>query len=323
MSSKLKGAVALAACLHAALFGLPAYAQPQPVPIPIQPQPGPQPPQPVQGMPQQGGQPVPGGDTVYLNNGGVVKGTLVELAADHATVQLPTGQLAIVQARDIHHIERQTMQPGIRPGPAVFPQPAQAASVLVHIDSPQEVNLMRKSGKNYDIVCTSPCDAMVPVGETYRISGSGVTSSADFHFGSAGPGQRIVLHVDPGSTGTRAGGWVIFGIGTATLVAGLTVMLIGALQNTVSNALSGSRGSGGAPLVAAGAALSLAGVAGLVVGIVMAVGSKTKTQQETQQAAKADDRWLRVPAWAETAKTGSPRDDAPRAWSIPVLGGTF
>jgi hypothetical protein len=323
-------AVALAACVHATLgatVATPAWAQQQPIPLqPQQPttlqpagQPAPQPP-----PPQTGVRVVPGGDSVFMNNGSVLRGTIVELLPDHVTVQLPTGQLAIIPAKDIHHIERQA---AAAPGAVVAPPPVAPAgpgAVLVHIDSPQEVSLMRKEGKAWSLACSAPCDAMLSTGDTYRIQGSGVASSAEFRL-SGSPGSRVVLHVDPASSGTKAGGWIIFGLGTAVFVVGLGVMLVGALYNT-TNRIGGSSSSkvDGDALVATGGIMTGVGLAGLVGGLVMAITAKTRADQEVQpRAASVDDRWLRSPSWSETARLSSPRDDAPRTLSVPIFGGTF
>jgi hypothetical protein len=51
---------------------------------------------------------------------------------------------------------------------------ADADTGLLHIDAPQAVSLetLTRDG-DWTRVCSSPCDASVPVGATYRIRGAG------------------------------------------------------------------------------------------------------------------------------------------------------
>src|SRR5262245_48872498 len=77
--------------------------------------------------------PVPGGDTVVLKNGSRITGTLVQIEADRVTVQLTTGQLALIPTPQIDHIERKTMPAGSSAPAAPV---ATNTNVFVHVDSP-------------------------------------------------------------------------------------------------------------------------------------------------------------------------------------------
>lgn len=281
-------AIALAAALHAVALTSPSlsFAQSRP-------------------SPQL--QPVPGGDTVFLGNGGTVKGTLVELLPDHVTVQLPNGRLAVIQTRDVHHIERQATpgaSPQAQPPQQVVPD---GGSVFVHIESPRPVRLLRRASTRgaYDAVCESPCDAMVPLSGVYQIVGDGMPSSRELTL-RGNPGDRVVLNVDPASRGTMVTGWVIFGVGGLAVLVGVAVMLIGAM----GEALGHSKGS---EVVGAGGITALAGLAGVGTGLALAIPNlRTHTEQESRgREVSNDDRWLRMP------------EAQPRATTLPVLGFTF
>src|ERR1700722_902025 len=79
------------------------YNPSQPVPVPAQPSYPPAPP-PVVAPPTMVA-PAPsyapagvGGDSVYMKGGGMMRGTMVEmLPNDHVTLQLPTGQNAVIE----------------------------------------------------------------------------------------------------------------------------------------------------------------------------------------------------------------------------------
>jgi hypothetical protein len=289
MKTRSFTAIALAAAVHAVALSSPAssFAQSRPAPQL---------------------QPVPGGDTVVLANGGTVKGTLVELLPDHVTVQLPNGQLALIQTRDVHHIERQATTPGAsaQPTPSREIGP-QGESVFVHIDSPRPVRLLHRASRGpYETLCESPCDAMVPLAGTYQIAGDGMPSSRELTL-RGNPGDRVILNVDPASRGTMVTGWVIFGVGGLTVLVGLSIMLIGALAGTLGH----SKGDG--DVIAAGGITTLAGLAGVGTGLALAIPNlRTRAEQEVRgREVSKEDRWLRMP------------DAQPQATTLPVLSFTF
>src|SRR6185312_15640761 len=73
---------------------------------------------------------------------------------------------------------------------------ATSALVVVHIDSPEPVDLEQRGDHGWQVVCSSPCDKAVTADLKYRINGSGVRSSRAFHID---PGSRTTLAVQPGS----------------------------------------------------------------------------------------------------------------------------
>lgn len=329
MRARLSAVVALAAGLHTVVLTTPAFAQSRsgPVqPVPIQPAQPSQTPTPT----QPGVSVLPGGDTVVLNNGGTVKGTLVELLPDHVTVQLPNGQLAVIPTKDVHHIERQAAQPGppAPPGPAQ-PQPAPppaGGTVLLHIESPRKVNLMyRPPGGAYDLGCESPCDKMMPLQGDYKLFANGVQPSDEFTL-KGNPGDRVVLQVNPGSRGTMIAGWVIFGIGGSVALVGLLVMAVGALVNSTARIGSTSASTSGDSIVATGGIMALVGLAGIGAGLVLAVPNiHTHFEQEVYGRAQAssDDRWMRLPDWREAPRSGAGTPLEAPPLMVPLWGGRF
>lgn len=92
--------------------------------------------------------------------------------------------------------------------------------VLVHIDSPEPVDLKTNSGSS---VCSSPCDRPVSAGESYRVSGAGVSESSPFVLQSA---TRSTLKIDPSTKHSRAGGTVLTVLGVVGLVPGIGVSVV-------------------------------------------------------------------------------------------------
>jgi hypothetical protein len=104
-------------------------------------------------------------------------------------------------------------------------------TVLVHLDSPQTVNLEHRQGignssNPWQYVCTSPCDTAVLSGDEFRVTGPDINSSRSFQLKS-GDGQKVTLQVVPGKPGKATAGYVLIGTGAALAVAGVLVIAIG------------------------------------------------------------------------------------------------
>ncbi len=334
--------VALIAALHVVVIGTPCYAQGvQPVPYnqsqPVQyggaqPIPAPAPAQPVYSPPPAGAT-----DTVVLKNGGMIRGTLIEvLPNDHATVQLPSGQSAIIQWGEIHHIER-----GGAPAAApVAPQAAPAQKLanttasmsgptaLVHIESSRPVTLDRRNpgdDEPWVTACESPCDVQLPLNNDYRIVGQGIWASSEFDL-EGQPGQRVVIKVNPATRLARTAGIVVAGVGLLAITIGVYVVAFAALAKCAGSVTSAckSDSTGG---TAVGVVLILGGVAAMAVGGVMVlVNWRTGQSQEVQSRGSAkldwpvDDRYTRLP----TFRDPSPVERfAPATSTIPLFSGSF
>jgi hypothetical protein len=120
--------------------------------------------------------------------------------------------------------------------------------------------------------CTAPCDAAVPLGGDYRITGEGVTTSSSF----ALHGPTTQLRVDAGSHGLRRAGTYLAVIGFLGAIAGGIFLGVSAIHP--AGQTSSGLGTGGYACIAA-----LAGGGGIgLVGIGMIVGGGTSVQDENR-----------------------------------------
>jgi hypothetical protein len=78
--------------------------------------------------------------------------------------------------------------------------PSSDGTLLVHIDSPSKVTLERRTSPSasWEHACESPCDGRLPVGDQYRIVGTGINESNVFTLDGT-KGDRAVLLVAPGT----------------------------------------------------------------------------------------------------------------------------
>ena len=331
-------ALAFLAALHLVAITTPAFAAPpsggvQPVPYnPSQPVPVGQPASP---RPTPAAAPAPtpvvvgntgGTDTVYLKGGGMIRGHLVEVIPnDHATIALPTGQTAIVEWSRIDRIEQQQAPPNV----VVQNAPAPATpkgSAWVHIETDREIVLEGSPPEGgWAVVCNAPCDRDLPLDYSYRVTGPGIRRSKVFQIG-AQAGQRVVISINPGSTGGFVGGIVLASIGIPVIFVGLIVVLVGALENATCDTVTGTcTGNSGSSTETTGWIITLVGVGSIVTGIILIAGNaRTSQTQEIvlpgAQPVHKDDAWLRVPTWHEPSnlETG-----LPRAQTLPIFSHSF
>jgi hypothetical protein len=136
-----------------------------------------------------------------------------------------------------------------------------------------------------------------------------------------------VLSVNVGTTAGFAGGIVLISTGSLAIFVGLIVLLVAATENSVptynSSTNSFQQGDSG-NTGTVGGVITLAGVAGLVTGIVLTVGNKrTKATQDVAlpapPGAAPQDAWLRTPTWREDRTNVA----LPRPGGFPVFQTTF
>ena len=354
---------ALVAALHLVILSSPARALQPAQPAPAAPAPS----APVQPVPYATSQPVQygtapaptpgptapapqyagvgvGSDIVVLKNGGMIRGTLVELLPnDHATVQLPSGQSAIIQWTEIHHIERgaaPTPSGTPTPAPVLAPTPTAAKmtgpTVLVHIDSPKHKIILsrRNPGEGeWMNACVSPCDVQMPLNNDYRIVGSGVTGSGEFNLEGAA-GQRVIIKINAGTTfgltaglATAASGllvvivglYVVAGAAAVNATSNLSSCLNGSLSSTSSSCRESDSSSGTtAGLVITGLGLAAIGVGGVIAIINWRTGQSQEVQSP-RQGMLSNDAWKRAPMWREA----SVLDRGPSATMTPLFTTSF
>ena len=199
------------------------------------------------------------------------------------------------------------------------PEPAAAATVLVHLDGAPDATLEQdtRGDGTWTAICAAPCDTRLPTDPSYRINGDGLRSSSPLHL-SARSGDRVTLAVHPAWTG-------LFVVGIALIPTGVAASIGGAFVIALGNAFP-DRGSDPSapppPNTAAGTGWLLVGVgaAATVGGILLvAFNSSTSVQQAPGPAsgglALQGDPLRIVPQWREAA----PEDAAmPRVTGSPV-----
>jgi hypothetical protein len=271
-----------------------------------------------------------GGDIVYLKDGGMIRGTLLEaIPDDHATVQLATGQSAIIPWVRVARIDR-SKAPSAAPGVPAPSSPEPAA--IVHVNADRQVVLERRDpgGGPWTLACSSPCDIALPISSTYRVAGAGVRNTRPFHL-DAHPDEHVTIDVNPASRGAFAGGIAMASAGLGAMVSGFFVLVV--VQANDDEAAAFGTHSTDTTATAVGWAF-VAGGAALTVGGALLIGTNAHSKERQQQPPQADasrrpppkstprtDAWLRAPTWHDDKAGGSL---APKVVTeVPLFHGTF
>jgi hypothetical protein len=321
----------LVASIHVTALVTPAFAQEvKPVPYGAS--------QPVPyGQPAPPPNPSAGRDVIYLKNGGLLRGTLIDvIPSSHARIQLETGEIATVSWTEINRIDRanapQVEQPAAPAQVAPAAPAAPRKQVLVHIEAPdKDVYLLADTGHEWERACSSPCDKWMSTDLNYKLAGPSVRQSKPFSLQGEN-GDRVVLDVNTASSGTFTLGVVGTVVGSISLGIGALVYLVGAVENstcsfdaststTTSAGCTSSKSGNGAEGV--GGTMMLVGLVAGVAGIVaIASNGHTSVSQEVEEPVKRgtprNDAWLRLPTWNDTTKVSA----AP-GMALPLLSGTF
>jgi hypothetical protein len=260
----------------------------------------------------------------------MLRGTLIEmLPNDHATIQLATGQNAVVEWGKIDRIEAAQGGAIREPGAPYHkkPRPGPGPTVFVHVEGDEGVVLdsIAPGSVRWTRVCVAPCDAELPLTQMYRIDGENIRRSRPFSL-SASPGQHVVISVSPASKSGFAGGVALASVGVAALTVGLVVLLVGAVgqcseEDEFGNCYGYTPNSG---LESAGGIISLAGV-GLIVGGVILLASNSRTRETQRNSAferpaHPDTAWLRAPTWHDTVRDSVGQ---PKAMGLPLFTQRF
>jgi hypothetical protein len=293
--------------------------------------------------------PAAGSDVVYLKNGGILRGTIIDAVPnERVRMQLATGEIATVAWADVGRIEHggdgsktTVTTPGAS---AATPAPAAAADkgtlspaqslVWVHIEGSDDAQLEQDTSGQDDwaVVCSAPCDKQLSTGYWYRISGGGIRASKQFALQGT-PGQRETLTVSPASKGWFIVGVVAVPVGAIVAYFGLIFGLVGSAASWATESTANGTQTTQAPagLAATGWTMFALGAVAAVGGLVLTIANwKTGVSQDigggkaasTASAAPASDAWTRLPTpmWRET-----PPEQAavPPAVAFPVLSGSF
>ncbi len=288
-------------------------------------------------------------DTVYLRGGGMIRGSVYEMAPnDHVGLLDFNGAAKVVRWADVERVVFADPTPGaLGPAaPAAVPLPATAPLaaakpakvgplVRVHIQSKRGVQLYRQpatGGSGWVEACTSPCDEDMPIGDDYRIAGAGIFQSSDFRLEGA-PGSQVVLNIDPGTRNGMLLGGVLAAVGGIVDYISLWVLLAGAAQSSCSSGYysgsyqSGSCSNDGKGTTAVGLAMLAGGTAAIVGGVIIMIANGSTGVSQNESTAKTGsarpiDAYRRDPMWATASTPVAGHGSAP-ALSLPILSGSF
>ncbi len=298
-------------------------------------------------------------DTLYLRNGGMIRGRVQEiLPTSHVTVTLSTGDVRKVPWSEIDRvivasaatIPPLPSQPSTPAPAAATPAPAPAPStplpmvgprVRVHVESKKKVELHRKRDgvggtSGWLHACMSPCDVELPVGDTYKVTGSGILSSSEFHLHEDANHTANVV-VDPTSIGGMVIGGLLGGAGAWGAYVGLLMVAIGAGQadadcnarlysgyygsSTASYDQCQSQRRSGPGLRDAGLVVLGASVAAGVAGVLVLITS-APTDVSQPGGSPPKDAFLREPTWKRPSAVESAAR-APASMFVPLVDARF
>lgn len=252
-------------------------------------------------------------DAVHLRNGGLYRGHVTEIVpGDHVTILVEKGEPKRVAWAEIDRVVVATTamppppssggdQVGARTipsGTAPTPAPMNGPRARVHITSSSTVVLYRRvtGSTAWTQACTSPCDEMLPLGDSYRVTGNGVAQSSEFTL-QGGPNSSIDLKVDGQSTGGMVLGGALAAIGSLVGYVGLLAVVV-----TLDSSGSSDKDARAGGLVAMGLG-TVAALGGVLIFLASAKTDVTQNQTGGGGAAK-NDAWKRLPTW-RTAEAGS------------------
>lgn len=260
-------------------------------------------------------------DTVHLRSGGMFRGRVSEIVpGDHVTVILPSGETRRIPWSDVERvIVASTAVPPAPSSPSAAGPPAMVGPrARVHIKASGRVTLYRRAAGTTDLVaaCEAPCDEELPLGDTYRVGGSGLTTTHEFTLAGK-PGGSVEITVDgPSWAGIVGGGLLTLG-GGFTAYVGLLLTLAGGAADSSSRSSYSANSAKEVRNVGLGALA----VGAVMIGVGLAIVYPSLKTDLTQQAGGASkDAFVRSPTWL-TAGPGAETRSTPLMF--PVLGGTF
>lgn len=253
--------------------------------------------QPAEAVPASAEQPV---DRVYLANGGMVQGSILEvLPNDSLTiVSAATGDRKSFAWSELAAYEQggQRVEIGAvaAPAPAPREEPAPVYGPRLHIEptKPASVHLYEITGEmvahganvtvhgiQYRPVCAAPCDKVIDTsgGSSYFFGGEGLTTSNRFNLTDARGDVTAV--VKPGRRGLRTGGIITMSVGIALMALGGGLFVL-SKSRADRDAILGE-GPAEPPKYGAPIGLLVGGAAALAGGIVMMVLGKTRFKLKT------------------------------------------
>lgn len=277
-------------------------------------------------------------DAVHLRNGGLYRGRVTEIVpGDHVTVLVaPGNETKRIPWPEVDRvIVASTAVPATPAASTPAPAPAAAAPMVgprarVHITAPKQVILYRKAAgtSTFQQACASPCDLELPINDTYRLAGNGLSQNKEFRL-QAGPGGFVDIVVDPPSTGGMILGGFVAGGGATAAYVGLLMALVG--QSEADKACYSYSGtstsyysscekdkSDGQAIRNAGLVTMVVGAAVTALGIVVFINSASTDVSQKSGGAAPKDAYVRTPTWRTASSSAEGATRAPAA-AFPVL----
>lgn len=255
-------------------------------------------------------------DSVHLRTGAVYRGRVVEILPNsHVTIDVPGQGTKRVAWAEVEKVIVASYTGPLPPAGGV-PSAYQASTppldapmvgprARVHITGRNKIILYRRPAGSmaWSQACTSPCDAALPIGDTYRLTGNGVPQSKEFRL-DAPPGGSVDINVDPPSTpGIVLGGIMAYG-GGLTAYVGLILTLAGLGEDSSYGRNRHETRDAGLITMAVGTGIGALGL------VVFLNSSTTDIEQKSgghgDASAKPLDGFRREAAW----KTFSPAKES-------------
>jgi hypothetical protein len=235
-----------------------------------------------------------GADEVTLKNGGMVRGSVVTVEPGTKVVLIEAGSTTprTIPWAEVADVERgkyagkgEAKEKGDSAKEDAKAEPetdGKAGVVKLHIDSGERVQLHEELDTRYasaggyaiavsteHVACTSPCDRVIDGsrGQRFVVAGDGVPPSDPFYLNDRS--GETTVKVDPGSTGRKALGGTLTGLGILGGLTGGTLVLVGALVE--------DRSTKGDLMVSGGVTLG-ASAAAIAGGIILLATSSTSVE---------------------------------------------
>jgi hypothetical protein len=268
-------------------------------------------------------------DVVFLRNGGMLRGRILELLPGHSvTIAIETGQVRVLVWDAVERVlVAPTPQVPLAPGaaPSVAPAPAPSTDtpsppmrgplVHVHIASSKHVILNRRiqEGGAWAHACDSPCDQDLPLGDEYEIAGLGSGPTSAFRLRGE-PGQSLTITVSPPSVGGEIAGGVLIGAGA---LVGYVTLFVALVESACP------QGSGCDMTGAAVMGLSSLGAIALGA-VIVGLSAGTDISQSSASAMlpqpRASSPFLREPIWKTREASELPEGPS---FVVPLFTKTF
>lgn len=248
----------------------------------------------------------------------MLRGRVTEIVpGDHVTVLLMGGELKRVPWLEVDRVVVGNGPAGGVSGGGAVPSPTTATppapppmvgpTVRVHLKGTGVLHLYRRPAGTSDFVkaCESPCDIDVPVGDTYKVGGSGVTTTKEFRIDPVASGKFVEITVDGPNYFGIAGGGLLTLAGGISAYVGILLALAGTGGGDSSSAREVRNVGLGALLVGGGL---------IAVGLLIVFPSiRTDLSQDTKTMNARRDGFLRSPTWRTTETT------APSNATFPIM----